>query len=658
MSLLGRLNYDALPFYSPVAFTGAAVTVLAAVAVLGVLTYFRLWRWLWVNYLTTVDHKKIGIMYIVMAIVLLLRGFSDAIMMRAQQLLSVSGHGYLHGDHFQQVFTAHGTIMIFFVAMPFMSGLANYILPQQIGARDVAFPFLNALSFWLTAAGAGLVLISLVLGVFSTAGWTAYPPYSGIERSPGVGVDYWLWAVFISGWGTTLTAINFLVTIVRRRAPGMTLMRMPIFVWTMLCTSVIIILSFPPLTIATALLMLDRLFAMHFFTAELGGNLMNFANLIWMWGHPEVYILVLPAFGVFSEVAATFSRKPIFGYKAMVYATMVITLVSMLVWLHHFFTMGASATVNAVFGIATMIIGIPTGLKIFNWLFTLYKGRISLTTPIMWLIGFMLLFLIGGATGVMHATVPLDYNLHNTAFLVAHFHNMIIPGVLYGYLAGYVYWFPKAFGFRLHEGWGRATFWGWFIGFVLAFMPLYVLGMMGMPRRTGDIQDPSFQPLLIVAFLGACFVAFGIFSMVMQLIVSIRQREQLRDNTGDPWDGRTLEWTIPSPPPSFNFARIPIVHDRDELAYAKAHGGMQWGPPEAIEMPKPTALPVLIGGLSFTLGFGAVWFMWWLAALSFFAIVMLVILRSFVDEDEYEVPLAAVRKTMAESGQPLPSGAA
>ena len=657
--MMGRLDYSALPFYSPIALSGALVTVFAGVAIVAILTYFKLWRWLWDNYLTTVDHKKIGIMYITLAIVMLLRGFSDAIMMRAQQLMSVSGgHGYLEGDHFQQVFTAHGTIMIFFVAMPFMSGLANYILPQQIGARDVAFPFLNALSFWLTAASAALVLISLVLGSFSTAGWTGYPPLSGIKASPGVGVDYWLWALWISGWGTTLTAINFLVTIVRRRAPGMKLMWMPIFTWTILCTSIIILISFPPLTVVTSLLMFDRLFDMHFFTSDMGGNFMNFANLIWMWGHPEVYILVLPAFGIYSEIAATYSEKPIFGYKAMVYATAVITIVSMLVWLHHFFTMGASATVNAVFGIATMIIGIPTGLKIFNWMFTMYKGRVHFDVPILWLLCFIVLFVIGGSTGVMHAIVPIDYNLHNTAFLVAHFHNMIIPGVLFGYFAGYYYWFPKAFGFRLHEGWGRASVFGWFVGFILAFMPLYLLGMMGMPRRTADIRDPSFEPLLLVAFIGACFIAFGIFSIIMQLFVSIKRREELRDTTGDPWNGRTLEWAIPSPSPEFNFARVPIVESLDPLAHAKRNGGMKWGPAEPIEMPNPTPVPLLIGGLAFAVGFGMVWHMWWMAILGFLGIVALVITRSWIDHDEYEITLDEVRTAMSAAGQPLPSGGA
>ncbi len=655
--MLGRLDYSALPFYSMVAFGGAAFTVFMALLVVGLITYFKGWGWLWHNYLTTVDHKRIGVMYIVVALVMLVRGFCDAIMMRAQQMMSAhGGTGYLEGDHFQQVFSSHGTIMIFFVAMPFMTGLINFVLPLQLGARDVAFPRLNALSFWLTVAGAGLVLISLVLGKFSTAGWTGYPPLSGIAASPGVGVDYWLWAVWIAGWGSSLSAINFLVTIMRRRAPGMTFMRMTVFVWTVFFASIIMVIAFPPLTVVTSLLMLDRLFGMHFFTADLGGNFMNFANLIWMWGHPEVYILVLPAFGVFSEVTATFCRKPLFGYKTMVYATAVITLVSMLVWLHHFFTMGASATVNAVFGIATMIIGIPTGLKIFNWMFTLYKGKVEYEVPMLWLLGFIVLFVIGGMTGVMHSIVPIDYNLHNTTFLVAHFHNMIIPGVLFGYLAGYYYWFPKAIGFRLDPRWGRASFFFWFFGFICAFMPLYALGMMGMPRRTSDVQDPSFAPLLYFAFFGACLILCGLISIIVQLVVSIRHRAALRDTTGDPWNGRTLEWATPSPPPAFNFARIPIVESLDALAYGKQHGGLKYGPVEPIDMPNRTPIGLFIGVLAFLASFGIIWYMWWLAILAVVAIFVLVIIQSSDDNNEHLLSVGDIRAIMKKAGQPLPEG--
>lgn len=650
--MLGRLNYDALPFYSPVAFGGAAVTVLAGLLVIGILFYFRLWAALWRNCLTTVDHKMLGIMYIVVALVMLVRGFADAIMMRSQQYLSVYGHGYLEGDHFQQVFSAHGTIMILFMAMPFMSGLINFAMPLQIGARDVSFPFLNALSFWLNVAGAGLVLISLVLGKFSAAGWSGYPPFSGIERSPDTGVDYWIWAVLISGVGTTLTGINFIVTILRRRTPGMTLMRMPIFTWTALCAAIIILIAFPPLTVALALLEIDRVFATHFFTATAGGNYMNFANLFWMWGHPEVYIVVLPAFGVFSEVTATFSGKRLYGYKAMVAATALITVISMMVWLHHFFTMGSSANVNAVFGIATMIIGVPTGIKVLHWLFTMYRGDVRMHSTMYWTIGFMILFVIGGATGVIHAMVPVDFNLHNTTFLVAHFHNMLIPGVLFGYVAGYVYWFPKAIGFRLDERWGKRSFWGWAIGFTLAFTPLYVLGMMGMPRRVGEIYDAGFGPLLLVALIGAFCVLFGIVALVTQLIVSVRDREALRDRTGDPWNGRTLEWSISSPPPEFNFARLPIVTEIDAYGEAKRRGRtLDYAPAEPIEMPNRTPDAFIIGVSAFLLGFGMTWHMWWLAILSFAVIVAVVIRRSFIDHDEHEIPVNQAERALSDAAR-------
>lgn len=643
--MFGRLDYDALPFYSPIAFGGAAVTVSAGIVIVALITWFRLWVWLWSNWLNTTDHKRVGIMYIVLALVMLLRGFADGIMMRMHQAAAVNAPGFLEGDHYQQVFSAHGTIMIFFMAMPFFTGLANFVVPLQIGARDVAFPFLNALSFWLTAAGAGLVLISLVLGKFSTAGWTGYPPYSGVDRSPGVGVDYWIWALFISGFGTTLSAINFIVTILRRRAPTMRFMEMPVFVWTSLCSSIIILAAFPALTVVLSLLYLDRLFGMHFFTADQGGNFMNFANMFWMWGHPEVYILLLPAFGIFSEIVATFSRKKLFGYATLVYATMVIALVSTLVWLHHFFTMGSSATVNAVFGISTMIIGIPTGVKVFNWLFTMYRGRIQLHSTMYWTIGFMILFCIGGLTGILLSIPPIDYDFHNTTFLVAHFHNMLIPGVLFGYLAGYQYWFPKAIGFKLDERWGKLSFFGWFFGFVLTFGPLYALGMMGLPRRASLIFDPTMRPLLYLAAFGACCILFGITALAVQLIVSIRNRNGLRDLTGDPWGGRTLEWSTTSPPPIYNFARTPTTYGLDTFIEAKEKGlPLFSGPYENIEMPKNTPAGIIIGAGAFLLGFGMIFWMWWLAVLGFATILSATVIRSFGDDQEDEISAANIQQ--------------
>ncbi|MEM9222113.1 MAG: cytochrome o ubiquinol oxidase subunit I [Pseudomonadota bacterium] len=637
--MLGRLTFEAIPLYSWVAMGGAAVTVGGGLTVLLLITYLRAWRYLWTVWLTSVDHKRIGIMYVVLALVMLARGFIDALMMRAQQAVAVGNEGYLPPEHFEQIFSSHGTIMIFFVAMPFLTGLINIVVPQQIGARDVAFPFLNSVSLWLTAAGAGLVLISLAVGKFSTAGWTGYPPYSGIDFTPGVGVDYWIWALLVSGIGSTLSGINFIVTIVKNRCPGMTYMRMPMFTWTTLCISILMAFAFPALTVVAIMLGLDRTLGFHFFTNGDGGNMMMFANLLWIWGHPEVYILILPAFGIFSEVVATFSRKKLFGYASLVYATACIALLSFTVWLHHFFTMGSSANVNAVFGIATMIIAVPTGVKIFDWLFTMYRGRIEFHPSMMFTIGFMVTFVIGGVTGVLLALPPVDYLMHNSTFLVAHFHNMLIPGALFGYFAGMNYWFPKAFGFKLNAKWGVRSFWFWIIGFYLAFMPLYALGLMGMTRRMEQYADPNWQPYLIVAFMGAVFVLFGIISIGIQLYVSVRDREAARDVTGDPWNGRTLEWATASPPAHYNFAVIPKVNDTDGFWEMK-RSGVAYKPPtqyQDIVMPKKSSLGPIIGGLGFLTGFGMVWYIWWLAALGVVAAMVCVILRACDDDTDFVV---------------------
>jgi cytochrome o ubiquinol oxidase subunit 1 len=644
--MLGRLTTDALPFYSWVAMGGATVTVLGALAVAALVTWLGKWGYLWREWLTSVDHKRIGIMYVVLALVMLLRGFIDAIMMRAQQAIALNSDGYLPPGHFDQIFSSHGTIMIFFMAMPFLTGLINIVVPQQIGARDVAFPYLNSLSLWLTAAGAALVMVSLVIGKFSTAGWTAYPPYSGVEYNPYVGVDYWIFAVFISGIGSTLTGINFIVTILRRRAPGMTLMRMPMFTWTALCTSILMAFAFPALTVVGGMLALDRIFGMHFFTNDSGGNIMMYANLLWIWGHPEVYILILPAFGIYSHVVATFSGKRLFGYESLVYATAAITILSFTVWLHHFFTMGSSADVNAFFGIATMIIAVPTGVKVFNWLFTMYRGRIQFHPAMLWALGFIVTFVIGGMSGVLLAIPPVDYQMHNTTFLVAHFHNMLIPGALFGYFAGVQYWFPKAFGFRLNERWGVASFWCWIVGFYLAFMPLYVLGLMGMPRRMEHYNIAAWQPYLVVAAAGACFVLAGIACMIGQFIVSIRQRTQLRDFTGDPWKARSLEWLTASPPAPYNFAVIPEVQDRDAFHVMKERGGAYRKPAryEDIYLPKNSAFGVIVGAFAFAFGFAMVWHIWWVAIASALVIAAAVIVRSSQDETEYCLSAAEVEK--------------
>ena len=658
--MFGRLTLSAIPYDNPIVMSAVALMLVISLAILAAVTRYGKWGYLWREWLTSVDHKRIGIMYIVLAMVMLVRGFVDAIMMRLQQAMALGpDQGYLPPHHYDQIFSAHGTIMIIFMAMPFLTGLINIVVPQQIGTRDVAFPFLNSVSLWLTVSGAMLVMISLAIGQFSTAGWTGYPPYSEINYTPSVGVDYWIWALQISGVGTTLSGINFLVTILRNRAPGMTLMRMPLFTWTALCASILIVLAFPALTVTAAMLALDRYMGMHFFTNAMGGNMMNYANLFWIWGHPEVYIVILPAFGVFSEVVATFSSKRLFGYHSLVWATMAIAVLSFTVWLHHFFTMGAGANVNAAFGIATMLIAIPTGVKLFDWLLTMYRGRVRFNTPMLWTLGFIPSFAIGGATGVLLAVPPVDFVAHNSEFLVAHFHNMLIPGALFGYLAGYMYWFPKAFGFRLNERWGRRAFWAWMIGFLMAFMPLYVLGLDGMPRRMEHYGNPAWQPWLIVAALGAVLILWGIVCLGIQLWVSIRDRELLADPSGDPWDGRTLEWATASPPPVYNFALIPEVHDIDALTDMKERGIADQVPTryEDILMPNNTGAGFTIGALSFFLGFALIWHIWWMAIVAALGSVVTVVVRSLVDEDEYLIPAEEVARIESQQRARARSGA-
>ena len=645
--MFGKLGLSAIPYHDPIVMGAVGGSILLAVVILALITYYRKWTILWKEWLTSVDHKKIGIMYIILALVMMLRGLSDAVMIRSQQALAAGmSHGFLPPDHFNQVFSAHGTIMIIFVAMPFMVGLMNIVIPLQIGARDVAFPFLNSVSLWLTTAAALLVMVSLGVGEFSKAGWSGYAPLTELKYSPGTGVDYWIWAFQIAGVGSLMTSINFLVTILKMRAPGMTLMRMPIFVWTVLCTAVLMVLSFPVLTVALAMLTFDRYLGMHFFTNSLGGNMMMYTNLFWIWGHPEVYIVVLPAFGIFSEVVATFSGKPLFGYTSMVLATMAIMVLSFSVWLHHFFTMGASPNVNIFFGITTMIIAVPTGVKVFNWLFTMYRGRIRFTTPMFWTLGFIITFTTGGMTGVLLASPPADYVLHNSLFLIAHFHTMLIAGSLFGYLAGYAYWFPKAIGFTLNEKWGKRTFWSWLIGFYLAFIPLYVLGLMGMPRRMVHYDNLAWQPYLIIAAGGLAVILIGVLCQMIQLVVSIKERHTARDLTGDPWDGRTLEWTMASPPAVYNFATTPEVHGIDAFTDMKEKGIAHQKPDRYhdIHIPKNTAAGFVNGILSFIFGFAMVWYIWWLAAISALGMLVTVIIRSADDDTEYTVPAAEVER--------------
>lgn len=639
--LLGRMSTHWLPA-NPITQGGAVMVVLGIIALGLLITYLHRWQWLWREWLTTQDPKKIGVMYIIVALVMLLRGFSDALMLRVQQ---ATDHHIIDASLFQQVFSAHGTIMIFFVAMGLMFGIINLVLPLQLGARDVAFPFLNATSFWLFFSGMALVNLSLVFGEFSAAGWLAYPPLSELQFSPGPGVDYWIWALQISGIGSLLSGINFLVTILKMRAPGMTLMKMPMFVWSVLASMSLVAFAFPVLTVTLTLLALDRTLGMHFFTAGNGGNAMMYVNLIWAWGHPEVYILALPAFGIYSEIVATFSRKKLFGYTSMVWAIMAIMLLSYTVWLHHFFTMGAGANVNAFFGIMTGIIAIPTGVKIFNWLFTMYRGRIKFATPMLWFMGFVVIFTIGGVMGVLMSVPAIDYQVHNSLFLVAHFHMMIVGGVVFAFFGALTYWFPKIFGFRLHEGLGKAAFWCWAIGFNLAFLPLYILGLMGATRRL-DHYDPSlgWQPLFIVAGLGALVIGAGVVCQILQLVLSIWQRDQRRDLTGDPWNGRTLEWSVPSPAPFYGFVTTPVVTERDQFWADKQAGKKHVVRYEDILLPKNSGASVAIGGLTFLIGFAMIWHLWWLALGALLGVVVTLVGRSMNDEPEYILTAKEVEK--------------
>lgn len=634
-NLLGRLNSHAFPTQLVTQFAAVGM-VVSVIVVFALITYFKKWTWLWREWLTTTNHKRIGVMYLIVSTLMLIRGGVDALMMRAQQATSVgASHGVLSASTFQQVFSAHGTIMIFFVGMGFMFALINLVMPLQIGARDVAFPFMNATSFWLFAAGMILINLSLVIGDFSGAGWLAYPPLSELRYSPSTGVDYWIWSLQIAGIGSLLSGINFLVTIFKMRAPGMTFMKMPMFTWSVMGAMSLVIFAFPILTATLSMLALDRTLGMHFFTASQGGNAMMYINLIWAWGHPEVYILVLPAFGIYSEIVATFSRKALFGYRSMVWAIWAIVFLSFTVWLHHFFTMGAGADVNAVFGIATMLIAIPTGVKIFNWLFTMYKGRIHFTSHMIWFMGFVYLFTIGGAAGVMMAVPAIDFQVHNSLFLVAHFHTMIVSGVLFGYFAGLSYWFPKVFGFKLNERLGKYAAYCWIAGFSLAFFPLYVLGLMGATRRL-DHYDTStgWHPLFIVASIGAVLIAIGVTLQILQLIVSVVLRQWNRADN-DPWNGRTLEWATTSPPPPYNFAIIPEVDKRDAFWHMKKAKSSEKTPVyEPFHELKNTGTPVILGTIAFIIGFAIIWHIWWLAAVSLFGIVITLALR--LTNDNYE----------------------
>ncbi|WP_110688888.1 cbb3-type cytochrome c oxidase subunit I [Salinicola endophyticus] len=657
--LLGRLDASALPFWDAlqhpttknvinavIASGAASMVVLGAIAVVIGLTWTRRWGWLWREWLTSPDHKKIGIMFIALALVMLARAVIEAVLMRLQQAFGLDG-GFLTADHFGQLFTTHGTIMVFFMAMPFLTGMINYVMPLQIGTRDLSFPVMNQISLGLTAAGAAVVMISLVLAPFSTGGWTGYPTFTGHAANPGAGVDYWIWAVTLSTLSSTLSGINFAVTIYKRRAPGMSWMRLPLFTWTALCTAILMIFAMPPLTVATALLALDRYLDFHLFTADMGGNMMNYINLFWAFGHPEVYILILPAFGIFSEVFSTFAGKTLYGYKALVIATLAIAVLSFTVWLHHFFTMGQSAHINAVFGIATMLIGIPTGVKIYDWMLTLFRGRIRMSVPMIYASGFLMLFVLGGLTGIVLAVPSVDYQVHNSLFLVAHFHNMLIPGLLFGMLAGTNFWFPKAFGFRLEERWGRRAAYAWIIGFMLAFFPLYALGVLGMPRRTVAFFTPAYLPWTLTALVGATIVLLAMACLVIQLWVSVRDRHLNAMPIGDPWDGRSLEWAVSSPPPEYNFPVIPEVYGRDAFMLEKERGKAYQVPDEFpdIVLPANSPMGVIFAVTGTAMAFGLTWYQWWMVLLAAGITLAAVIARGFCRNTTRTLSGEEVRRT-------------
>lgn len=646
--LLGKLDWDALPH--EMFMIGGAVSIVGMLITLAAfITYKKRWTWLWKEWLTTVDPKKIGIMYFIVGGVMLVRGGLDAIMIFLQQALASSGEGYLSAQHFQEIFTAHGNIMVFFVAMGLIFGFINYIVPLQIGARDLASPFMNTLGFWLYVAGVIMINMFFIFGgEYAATGWLAVAPLSGKEFSPGVGMDYWIWSLQISGIGTTLGGINFIMTILKMRAPGMSLLKMPPFTWGSLCSMVMVVSVFPLLTMTIFLLFFDRYLGTHFFTTDGGGNPMMYTNLIWMWGHPEVYIIMLPSFGIFTEVVSTFSRKPVAFYKSNVVAMIGVATISLLVWLHHFFTMGAGANVNSAFGIATMLISIPTCALVISWIATMYKGRISFKMPMLWLMGFITIFGIGGITGVLLAIPPVDFQLHNSLFLVAHFHSTAVGGVLFGIFAGLAYWFPKMLGFRLNERIGRYAVWSWIIGFFVSFLPMYALGFMGATRRLNTYDaSTGWQPFFIMSLIGGLLIALGVILQVVQIVASIMQRKQLADTTGDPWDARTLEWSTASPPPAYNFAVIPEVQTRDVFWKMKQEGKPKL-PPEDIHMPKSTATGIYISMFAFLLGFGFVWEIVWLVVVSAIGIIIVLVARGFNEDSEYMIPASEVTRLEAE----------
>jgi cytochrome o ubiquinol oxidase subunit 1 len=659
--LVGRLSISEIPFDSPIVFGAFVFAALLAVVILVALTWFKLWGTLWRDWITSVDHKRIGIMYVLVGVVMLFRGFVDAVMMRTQQVMAAgpdspgylgAAHGYLPPYHYDQIYGSHGTIMLIFAVTPILAGFMNYLVPLQIGARDMAFPYLNAVSLWMTVAGAGLVMISLFVGDFSQAGWVGLTPLTELSYSPDVGVDYWSWALEIGSIGTTLGAVNIIATIVKMRAPGMTWMRLPIFTWTTLTTNVIGLTAFPVLGVAVGLLSLDRYIGTHFFTNGYGGNFMLYADLFWIWGHPEVYFIILPAWGMMSEIIPTFSEKPLFGYAVMVAATLSIGCISWTVWLHHFFTMGAGPVVNVFYSIATMLVSIPTGVKVFNWAFTMFRGRLTFTTPMLWAVSAIFMQLIGGLTGMMLAIPAINYMTHNTVFVIAHFHCVAMV-TLFASIAGATYWFPKVFGFQLNEPLGRLTFYLFLAGTFTVFTAMFGLGFDGMPRRLSYIPFASWEPLMIVEEFGILIYCAGVAAYIAQIYVSIRDRADNQIDI-DAWGTtRSLEWMTHSPVPAYNFAVIPNVNARDEWAWRKAHGLADILPDqyEDIEIPLNTPIPLALGAAAAVFGFAMVWRIWWLAIVGMVALFAVIIWRSFGGVTGTVIPADEVRRMELAAGR-------
>lgn len=559
---------------------------------------------LW-DYLTTVDHKKIAILYLIAGGFFFLVGGMEALFIRIQ--LIKPDNTFLVGDAYNQVLTMHGTTMIFLAAMPMIFAFFNAVVPLQIGARDVAFPFLNSLGFWLFFVGGVFLNLSWFLGGAPDAGWTSYATLALHSKSHGV--DFYLLGLQISGIGTLAGGINFLATIINMRAPGLTYMRMPLFTWTVFVTSALILFAFPALTIGLALLMFDRLFGTAFFDASLGGNSMIFEHLFWIFGHPEVYILILPAFGIFSDIIPAFSKKRLFGYSSMVFATVLIGFLGFMVWAHHMFTDGLGAVANAIFAVATMAIAVPTGVKIFNWLLTMWGGQIRFTTPMLWSVAFIPSFVLGGVTGIMNAAAPADYQFHDSYFVVAHFHYVIVGGVVFGLFAGAHYWWPKMFGKILNETLGKITFGLFFIGFHLTFFIQHFLGLMGMPRRYFTyLPGQGLDTGNMISSIGAMFMGLATIVMLINVVYTAIKGKKA---AGDAWGvGRTLEWTIPSPAPEYNFAQIPYVRGLDALWVEKMEGDGKMTPAEPlgdIHMPNSSILPFVMSVGLFIAAFGALY---------------------------------------------------